>query len=81
MAHINDFMAKAETDETLRGELMAIDRNGDWASEATRIANAHGYEFSADDLKAAVQDRYEGDLSEDALDKVAGGTSNAPFSW
>lgn len=81
MANLQDFIARAETDEALRGELMKVDRTGDWASEATDIARQHGYEFSPEELKAAVQARYEGDISEDALNNVAGGTCNSSRSW
>ncbi len=45
---------------------------GTSAADVTKMANGKGYDFTEDELKQAA-DKSKGELSEEDLDKVAGG--------
>ena len=47
-------------------------------SEVIRIAGAHGYDFSLEDIRDALQG---GELSDDALDEVVGGVTRITVQW
>ncbi len=69
VAELERFGKDVEANADLKGELTKAG-----ADEAAMVsfANGKGYDFTAEDLKAAIEKR-KGELSEEELDKAAGG--------
>jgi len=77
---VKAFVEKVKGDSDLRETLLAIGpEDGDTAlAEIVRIASEAGFSFSPEDYKAAALEMAEarhaaGELSDEALDAVAGG--------
>src|SRR6476469_7481367 len=68
------FLKKAETDSSLQAKLAAV---GWRRSAVIAIAAEAGYAITADELDAA-SNAYRGELSDLALDNVAGGAKPLP---
>jgi predicted ribosomally synthesized peptide with nif11-like leader len=64
------FLNKAEEDDALREKLE--DLEGDSAA-AVKLGAEHGFEFTAEEFNAAMDEMYYGDLSDDELEDAAGG--------
>jgi predicted ribosomally synthesized peptide with nif11-like leader len=64
------FLNKAEEDDNLRQKLE--DLEGDSAA-AVRLGAEHGFEFTAEEFDAAMDELYYGELSDDELEDAAGG--------
>lgn len=70
LIHARAFVNAANTDAALQNALNA----SNWdLTEAVVVAAAHGYEFSTDELQAALDELW-GDMSEEQLLNAAGGT-------
>jgi predicted ribosomally synthesized peptide with nif11-like leader len=74
------FWGAVPKDAKLKSELAACEKMDEKkaAAETVRIANAHGYAFTADDLRAvspAILSAKTGELSDQQLESVAGGVS------
>jgi predicted ribosomally synthesized peptide with nif11-like leader len=69
-ASAQEFVKKVAEDEALRNEVNACieSANGD-RQAAVDLATSKGYDFTYEELKAVV----EGELSDEALEAVAGG--------
>lgn len=76
---IADFIAKVESDEALKNRLSQLE--GNWVPGTMEVAREMGYEFTQDELKAYIEENYSDNLSDEMLDKVAGGTSNSNSDW
>jgi len=74
-AKLEEFGKKISEDEALRARVEAI---GDDMDAAVALAAEFGFTFTVDDLEALkpASDLPKGELSEDQLDNVAGGTQN-----
>ncbi len=64
------FLNKAEDDDALREKLEALE--GDSAA-AVKLGAEHGFEFTAEEFDAAMDELYYGDLSDDELEDSADG--------
>jgi len=81
------FFAKVEQDEELgrsyksllKGMADAKKEQDTVLKEIVEFASGKGFEFTADELKAASLSSKEGELSEDDLDAVAGGGWGGAF--
>ncbi len=81
---IEKFVADVKESKELQAELKDI---GSDVEKITAFANSKGYGFTSTDLKSFA-DTQKGELSEEQLDKVAGGTvfmvsqkMNMMFEW
>lgn len=75
-----DFIRKVQADESLRADVIALGQDMDGL---VALGAQHGYSFSAEDLQAAINaSGYagEGELSEDQLEAVAGGSRGAQYT-
>lgn len=63
------FSKDLKSDQALQDEAKA---SGTSPEDVTKMANAKGYDFSVEELTAAAE-KSKGELSEEDLDKVAGG--------
>ncbi len=64
------FLNKAEEDDALRERLEALE--GDSAA-AVKLGAENGFEFTAEEFDAAMDELYYGNLSDDELEDSAGG--------
>jgi predicted ribosomally synthesized peptide with nif11-like leader len=76
--NVKAFFEKVEEDEALQDKVKKLAENRkahdeEMASEMVKIAAAAGLDFTADDL-AAARRSIAGELSEDELRTIAGGT-------
>ena len=78
---VNEFLQKVSEDSQLQEELaQALETEND-RQAATDLAAKHGYQFTADELWAEIQNRQSefsqsqdsGELNEEELEAVAGG--------
>jgi len=78
MSHkaIADFAARVESDNTLRARLNEIGSQGNWIPATMEVATELGYDFSQEDLQSYIEEHYSDDISEEILDKIAGGTTS-----
>lgn len=72
------FMSDAQTDPSIQNKIDTGAVEGDKLEALAKAAKDLGYDFTADELKAAVKG--EGELSEDELDNVAGGGRCVAFA-
>lgn len=80
---VADFVEKLKSDPKLHDRLKALPHEDEEAAirGLVEIARDAGYEFSADEYQAYVRKRVDsGEISEEELDKVAGGTLTVPLS-
>jgi len=77
MSHkaIADFVARVESDNALRTRLNEIGSQGNWVPGTMEVAKELGYDFNQDELQSYIEEHYSDDLSEEMLDKIAGGTT------
>jgi len=68
-SELDRFISDVKRSEKLQEELKAA---GAGAGAIVKVATGKGYDFSADELKAFVETK-KGELSEEQLEKVAGG--------
>ena len=71
-SEVERFSKDVQADTKLQEELK---KAGTDEKAVVSIAKARGYDFSAEDLKAYAESK-KGELSEEDLQKVAGGTNN-----
>lgn len=76
LEEVKRFAEAVKKDDALQKELKA--KGGDEAAVAD-FAKSKGFDFSADELKGFAAEK-KGELSEEQLDKVAGGGSAAAVS-
>lgn len=78
--NIAAFQERLERDEALREKLTQVqeDNGSIPVAEVIRIAGAHGYDFSLEDVRDALK---EGELSDEELDQVVGGATNFTIQW
>ena len=69
--NIEKFIADVKENKELQTELKEI---GSDVDKITKFAHSKGYDFTSNDLKSFA-DTKKGELSEEQLDKVAGGGS------
>ena len=78
---VQEFLAKVAEDESLQSDLTkAIEADND-REAVTQLGNSKGYDFTADELWAEIQQRQSevqkrqeaGELSDEELEAVAGG--------
>ncbi len=63
------FLSEAYTNPSLKTQIEQVKTTGD----LLKIAKGQGYDFTADEVKAAAETAKSGELSEDELEAVAGG--------
>jgi len=68
-SELERFISDVKNNKELQGELKAAGADVD---AIVKVATGKGYGFSADELKAFVETK-KGELSEEQLEKVAGG--------
>lgn len=80
---VQDFLTKAAEDQALQGEMAkALEAEND-REAVTALAQANGYDFTSEQLWAAIQSRQAdiakrqeaGELTDEELEVVAGGMS------
>ena len=78
--NIAAFQERLAQDESLREELNQVQKeNGNLpVAEVIRIAGAHGFDFSLEDVRDTLEN---GELSDEELDQVAGGATTFTISW
>jgi predicted ribosomally synthesized peptide with nif11-like leader len=64
------FLNKAEEDAALREKLEALEGDG---KAAVKLGAEFGFEFTAEEFAAAMDELYYGELSDDELEDAAGG--------
>lgn len=64
------FLTTAEENEDLRQRLEALEGDGE---AAVALGAEQGFEFTAEEFIAAMDEVYYGDLSDDELEDAAGG--------
>ncbi len=75
-ANAEQFLKDMESNADLRSEMMEhFDYDsGQWKSDAiVSAANSKGYAFNQDELKAAGESVYGGELSDEQLEMISGG--------
>ncbi|MGE4267233.1 MAG: Nif11-like leader peptide family RiPP precursor [Deferribacterales bacterium] len=73
---VKEFFKRLEDDEAFRDDFLKDETLEKGNTEAVcKAASAKGYEFSADDLKAAKEEMKDTELTDEQLDKVSGGTT------
>ncbi|MGE4267231.1 MAG: Nif11-like leader peptide family RiPP precursor [Deferribacterales bacterium] len=71
---VKEFFKRLEDDEVFRDDFLKDETLEKGNTETIfRAAAALGYEFSADDLKAAKEEMKDIELTNDQLEKVSGG--------
>jgi predicted ribosomally synthesized peptide with nif11-like leader len=76
-----NFVEKVEATEALRTQLNELNLGVNWVPGTLKMAQEMGFDFTAEELTAYVTEKYGEKLSDDMLDKVAGGSSNSPRNW
>ena len=79
---VNQFLEKVGQDEKLQQELVKVLETQNNALGATELGAKYGYQFTADEFWQEIQHRQsesqqrqqQGDLSDQELESVAGGT-------
>lgn len=71
------FMARLAEDQSLRDELRSRGPSGLTFEELAAAATERGFSFTAADVTGSA----DGELSEDALEKVAGGSGGFSFDF
>jgi predicted ribosomally synthesized peptide with nif11-like leader len=66
------FLNKADEDDALRERLEDLEGDG---ALAVKLGAEYGFEFTAEEFTAAMDELYYGDLSDDDLEDAAGGKS------
>lgn len=85
---VQEFLAQVEEDQALQTQLAQALESGNDREAVTALAKSKGYEFSSDELWAEIQKRQAefttkeaaGELSDEELEAVAGGTAGAILS-
>jgi len=74
------FQERLARDEALCDKLRQVQEdNGNIpVSEVIRIAGVHGYDFSLEDIRDALQ---VGELSDEELDQAVGGATSFTVNW
>lgn len=77
-AEIDRLQADAKTNEELK---KALTEAGNDVDKVVAVATSKGYDFTADELKAAIEAaKGDKELGEEDLDKVAGGAVLSVFA-
>ena len=66
------FLNKADEDDALRERLEDLEGDG---ALAVKLGAEYGFEFTAEEFTAAMDELYYGDLSDDEPEDAAGGKS------
>ncbi|MGE4267234.1 MAG: Nif11-like leader peptide family natural product precursor [Deferribacterales bacterium] len=71
---VKEFFKRMEDDEAFRDDFLKDETLEKGNTESVcKAAAARGYEFTADDLKAAKEEMKDTELTYEQLDKVSGG--------
>ena len=71
---IEKFRADVENDPALLSELQGHQDQAAFVSKATSLARSRGYDISEDEIHSYLASNQQGELSDEALKSVAGGT-------
>jgi predicted ribosomally synthesized peptide with nif11-like leader len=71
---IEKFRADVENDPALLSELQGHQDQAAFVSKATSLARSRGYDISEDEIHSYLASNQQGELSDEALRSVAGGT-------
>ena len=72
---VHDFMDKVKSDENLRSKLEKMPAGQDSIKYVIDLGKEAGYDFNERDLEAATKSKLSsGEISQEDLDKVSGGT-------
>lgn len=76
---VHAFLEKAKTDEGIKGKLKSLPQGQEGVAALVNIGKEAGYNFSEQDLSEALKGKESsGEISQEDLDKVSGGTIITP---